>query len=213
MRDDIYENGTTVRIVGGRMKGKIGKIEQWNQFYEIYSVRVLNSDDVGYVAEEMVMSDNDFVQYESTRLGNVAGSIDVTGTEYITEQVMDSGVNSIKLAVYGNEGLIPHIHFYKDGHDNIGDGSGAICIMEPKYYIHGYHIDKLTEYEMNGIAKFLKSKCLLEDAKGLTNWEYLIESWNESDNVFKIPPNTFIPEYHYEMNSVIENKGNKYGTK
>lgn len=118
------------------------------------------------------------------------------------------GFKSIRLAVYGKEGMIPHFHFYKEvspkqgiPEDSDEKDNGCICILEPKYFIHGKHQEKLDKKEMKSLIKFLNEK----NETGTTNWKFMIGLWNSSNpESTQVPYDTPIPEYTYDMENIIE---------
>lgn len=122
------------------------------------------------------------------------------------------GFMEIKLCVWGREGPTPHFHFYKgvspnQGIPNDGYGGGCMCIMQPNYFRHASHKDKMKPKEIKGLIKFLNSS--MPGGK-LTVWDYIIMTWNGANpEQTQVPINTPIPEYTNNMTSVIQ-KNNKF---
>lgn len=125
------------------------------------------------------------------------------------------GFCSIKLAVFSDEGMIPHFHFFKGiapekaiPKDKINEG-GCICFESANYFTHGGHKETLKRHECEELVKFLKLPC--KNNKKLTNWEMLLSIWNlENDDPKKeILEDLPIPEYKHDMLTIQEEKKNK----
>lgn len=122
------------------------------------------------------------------------------------------GFCSIKLAVFSDEGMIPHFHFYKhiapekSIPKNKVKGGGCICFKTPNYFTHGSHTEKLGNYEIEELVSFLK-----KPNKGnpkITNWESLLQLWNEEnpEEGYELPEDLEIPEYTGDMETIQEVK-------
>ena len=118
------------------------------------------------------------------------------------------GFKSIRLAVYGKEGMIPHFHFYKgvSPKQGIPEGpdekdNGCICILEPKYFIHPGHKEKMNRDEIKTLMEFLKSP--MPNGLG-TKWNHIITLWNENNPMCtQVSYDTPIPEYKHNMGSIL----------
>lgn len=118
------------------------------------------------------------------------------------------GFDSIKLAVYGSEGPIPHFHFYKGIAPEKSippntKGGGCICIEEAKYFVHSSHKATLNNKEAEHLIDFLRmqNKTFPE----LTNWQYILGLWNDSNSDQKqVSLDLKIPDYTGNMESIKE---------
>lgn len=136
--------------------------------------------------------------------------VDTADTEhsFMEMSAIGGGFCSIKLSVYGNEGSIPHFHFYKGIAPEKGipqdvSGGGCICITTPKYFSHGSHEERLTRKEINGMIEFLKSPNKV--VKDRTNWKHIIELWNENNpEQIQVDTEAEIPNYMADMPNYTE---------
>lgn len=117
------------------------------------------------------------------------------------------GFMSIKLAIYGDEGLIPHFHFYKGCAPEKGipkdkiNGGGCICITSPNYFSHGNHNEKLSSKEIEGLKEFLKKQNKLDPKKN--NWEMILLSWGlENPDRDIVPLNLKMPNWTSDMETI-----------
>ena len=117
------------------------------------------------------------------------------------------GFMSIKLAIFGSEGPIPHFHFYKgiapeESIPNNGSrGGGCLCMDRPLYFNHGSHKETLSSKEIKGLIKFLQEPN--KRFKSISNWVYLIGLWNDNNPTqTQLPMNIPIPDYKSDMGSV-----------
>lgn len=92
--------------------------------------------------------------------------------------------NTIFIRVYGNEGPIPHFHFY----ETQGGRSGCIKILEASYFVHGRYADSLKRWEREELMKWLKDydEDSLEFGWKRTNWEVLCYEWNKNNPQYKL---------------------------
>lgn len=116
------------------------------------------------------------------------------------------GFESIKIAVFGSEGQIPHFHFYKGCAPERAipkgkvKGGGCICFMRDRYFIHGNHCDTMNTREIKAMIDFLKGKSAMGT---VTRWKELINLWNTNNpDRPQIPYNTPIPKYTSDMGSI-----------
>lgn len=121
------------------------------------------------------------------------------------------GLMSIKLAIYGKEGSYPHFHFYKECAPEKGipeekkASGGCLCIESANYFIHGTYTEKMNPKEIEGLIEFLKSPH--KSLKKITNWEYIVDEWNQNNPDQKqLPVDLAIPDYRSDMNSIQEDK-------
>lgn len=113
----------------------------------------------------------------STLIGD--GMFVVDGEVFLEMTTIRSGFMSIKLAIYGREGLgYPHFHFYKNLKpeseipESVRQGGGCLCIESANYFVHGEHTERLTSKEIKGLIKFLKEPN--RTLKEISNWEYIL---------------------------------------
>ena len=98
----------------------------------------------------------------------------------------------IEILIYTDDtGMIPHFHFKsRDGLD------GCIRLDKPEYFIHGHHTSILNTKQIRSIVKFLKSPY---KNRGISNWEHLIDSWNDNNSKFEFPEDYLMPDYLHEL--------------
>lgn len=93
---------------------------------------------------------------------------------------------------YGEEGPVPHFHFYNVSKNIFG----CIRLDKPNYFIHGKHKAKLNSKGKKQLIEWLNSKetPFKKFMDKLTVWEYICILWNENnpDNIYN---NDKIPNY------------------
>lgn len=102
--------------------------------------------------------------------------------------------NKLEVYVRSHEGgNKPHFHIW-DKATQGDDFHTCIEILHPKYFHHTGKEDTLNSQMKKELLKFLNAK-----PKKLrrydTNWEVLIDMWNNGDSNMEVPEDTSIPDY------------------
>ena len=88
-------------------------------------------------------------------------------------------------------GNIPHFHYRKA--NEWDKFHTCIKIATAEYFHHTGKEDVLNSKQRKELVKFLSSKN--ETIENLTNYQYVIASWNSNNSSKKIPLDTEMPDY------------------
>ena len=119
--------------------------------------------------------------------------------QYITEGTsiesisLDSPFGSSYVEIRPREGgFYPHCHIISLSTRNGKTPTAQLCLGTPMYFRH-----KPSDKTLSGNDLKLLQEEFLKPYKntGMTVWEYMVKTWNESPNAKKIPPDTKMPDY------------------
>lgn len=98
-----------------------------------------------------------------------------------------------KICVYGQEGPIPHFHFYVGGDMKSG---GCIRLDKPEYFNHGHYKEKINRRLKNHAIQWLHSKPKSKlGALFKNNWEAMCYMWEIGNPDHPLPDSLEIPDY------------------
>ena len=109
---------------------------------------------------------------------------------YIGDISLGDNLNC-KIAVYGDEGDVPHFHIKNDD----SSFECCVCIYEPKYYDHGDRENRQLSYsQKEELNKWMHqmNKYFKQDS----NWEMIDMFWENCENNMKyVPEHSICPNY------------------
>lgn len=117
----------------------------------------------------------------------------ILGIISFDDAVNEASLGETSFTVIGNcvikidsgEGQIPHFHIF--GLDT--KFLCCVCIYENMYFSHGKYTDTFPgNKQCKQLDKWLNKKATLYDAGDRTNWEFIRDTWEDSN------PNCLFPE-------------------
>lgn len=96
---------------------------------------------------------------------------------------LGKGLDTCKVYVYSNEGIIPHFHLF----NNDKTFECCICIYEPLYFNHGFKTDKLSNKQCEILNDWLDGPSYVMNDK--SNWQMIDAFWIASNDDLYIKKN------------------------
>lgn len=198
--------GNKVRVTGGTLKGLEGFIvecgELHNYGYElvdrIYKVEVPSRNNNVIEIREGILEHVDGAFFEECMHGI---NTELANNPLLYKMAVRvpkdlSGNCNIVIAVGARERNIAHFHVFRNEKDYESWKNGACLFLQKnKYYDHSNNTETLTKKELEEVIKILKKK--YKRNQNITNWEYVVQSWNDYNELYSIPEDTPMPEYDY----------------
>ena len=92
------------------------------------------------------------------------------------------GIGKCKVEIYGNEGIIPHMHIYNDSGFNT-----CVCLHSANYFSHsGKYKDKFNSNQCKEFNDWL-SRPNSNTLGKLSNWEAILSMWTIMNPDCKFP--------------------------
>lgn len=90
-------------------------------------------------------------------------------------------------------GYIPHFHIGDAGtYPKCTEFQTCIKLQSPEYFPHGNkYTDRLNSKQIEKLIAFLQEKTDL----GITNWQYVLLTWNKNSSNQKVDINQVMPDY------------------
>ena len=206
--DYKYKPGMYVKIHGGKFDGHLAKIISEATVYDYPAYEVRIEDDEYYNNHDEPEEDLERTFQEMFEL-DIFPEDPILSCDCLT---IPWGFESIKLAVYDNEGSgYPHFHFYKGCKPEGGipnskrAGGGCLCFESANYFTHHGHKDTMNKTEIKELINFLKSPVKNNDE--IIVWKFLIMSWNgQNPDERQLPTSLEIPDYKPSMKTIQSDK-------
>ena len=100
-------------------------------------------------------------------------------------------IGGLYVLIFSDEGMVPHFHISDKPNPKESNFSSAVKIQIPEYFPHGGHYeDKLSSKQKKQLMKFLNTI-----DTGLSNWEFLLRTWNKNNSCNKVNLYTELPDY------------------
>ena len=101
-------------------------------------------------------------------------------------------IDDLYLIIFMNDGgNIPHFHVYNNPNPKKSTFDACLKIETPEYFKHGQHTDILNSKQVKKLITILNS----EKRPGLTNWQYIVDTWNSNNSDYEIPYDIQMPDY------------------
>ena len=107
--------------------------------------------------------------------------LDTQKDHQLLEMAYIGTFSGYKVSIFGNEGNIPHLHFYTENKKR--NTYGCIRLDKADYFKHGKHKDELNSKERKVFIEWIKSKetPFKRFTDVLIVWEYVCILWNENN--------------------------------
>lgn len=195
-----------VTITQGPYKGKIGLICDilYDENTGRYKYRINTIEDNDYLIDEDDISEGKYhfenfmrskirLYDEPMSIYEMAGrlkEVPVKGTKNKKTLIIAVGSDE-------NRGQA-HFHVFRNSNDVRDWKNGAcICFDKNQYFDHKNHNEILTKDELATVKEYL-NKLYPTTRASITNWEHIVDLWNNNGNVPKIDPNILMPQYDYK---------------
>ncbi len=106
----------------------------------------------------------------------------------LEEQATMGTIGILKIAVYDNEGPIPHIHVY----NNSVNFHTCIRLDKAEYFKHGSRKDTLTRRDKKELIKWFNE---LHPKFDCNNWDFCVAQWDRSTQ-YPMDENIVMPDYN-----------------
>lgn len=116
----------------------------------------------------------------------------IDSSQHLYEMSRIGNIDNFQISVFGDEGKIPHFHFFNTQTKE----KGCIKILTCEYFKHGIYQAELKSLERKHLQNFLSKETTDEIYKeGTTNFKVICHEWNKNNPENIIDINTIQPDY------------------